>query len=415
MLQLWFVANTILWPFIINLGGLQLGVNVIVLTVAGTVWLGIKRRIDKRSALIVTVLFAYLIFSLAVAVTGLCQDKFPKFLITAPILILLVLVGLEIGRRASYRDWLNLQKAAIWTLVASFLTFFLEMALPSRFPDKVGFRLEGKYSGTFNEPSHVAFSLFPCIAVLLVAEDKRVRRKGLFALAGLLLMSRSSTLIALIAAWFLYRLFIQRRLMQATMLALGMAALIAAASAINYDVLVAPTVGRIAGVAASSDAENMSSLVYVQGWQDAMANLERTHGLGLGFNMMGCHPLADVPTRRVLALAGIEELNAQDGSFLFGKIVSEAGVFGLAFYIAMIWWWVRLEQAVRRAEVDAERSVASIQAALVFCFIASSFIRSTGYFSGGMFLWIAAVSGVSKWHAKLAQERLVSARQEIPR
>jgi hypothetical protein len=405
MLQLWFVANTILWPFILNLGGFQLSLNVVVLALAGTVWLGIKRRIAKRSLLIVAALFASLILSLGVAVAGLCQDKFPKFLITAPILMFLALVGLEIGRRANYKDWRNLQKTATWTLVVAFSTFFLEMVVPSLFPTKSGYRLQGKYSGLFNEPSHVAFSLFPCVAVLLLAENKSTRRIGLLALGGLLILSNSSTLFALIAAWFLYRLLIQRRLLQAGILALGMASLITLASAINYDQLVAPTVRRIVGVAASSDADNMSSLVYVQGWQDGYANLVRTHGLGLGFNMMGCHPLADVPTRRVLAIAGQEELNAQDGSFLFGKIVSEAGVLGIAFYVATTWWWVRLEKAIRRTEDSAERSVASMQAALVFCFIASSFIRSTGYFSGGMFLWIAAVSGTLKWQANRAQER----------
>jgi hypothetical protein len=72
-------------------------------------------------------------------------------------------------------------------------------------------------------------------------------------------------------------------------------------------------------------------------------------------------------------------------------------VGGLVFYGAIIWWWVRLEKKIRAAEDSAGRLAASTQAALIFCFVASSFIRSVGYFSGGMLLWIAAVSGAIKW------------------
>jgi hypothetical protein len=168
--------------------------------------------------------------------------------------------------------------------------------------------------------------------------------------------------------------------------------------------LVAPTADRIVGIFASNDTDNISSLVYVQAWQDGWANIVRTHGLGLGFNMMGCHPLPDVPARAVLALHGLEEANAQDGSIIFGKVVSEAGVFGIVFYVMVIWWWVRLEKRIQIAKNDAGRFAASTQAALIFCFVATSFTRSVGYFTGGLLLWIVAVSGASKWWNNSALE-----------
>jgi len=404
MLQLWFVANTLLWPLFIDVGGFQLGLNVIVLGLAGTVWLAMNRKIAATSAKALLVLLAYLIFSLAVAVTGPCNDKFLKSVITLPILMVLVLIGLEAGRRASESDWLNLQKAAVWTLVAAFSAFILEMALPSWFPLQAGYLVQGKFSGLYREPSHVAFSLFPCVAVLLVAESKKARRSGILALLGLLVFSRSSTLVALIAAWVLYRLLIQRRLGHAVLSALGIGTVILLGSAINYDALVAPIASRIVGVASSSETENISSLVYVQGWQDASENFARTDGLGLGFNMMGCHPLPDVLARKALALVGLEELNAADGSFLFGKMVSEAGAAGILFYIAVIWWWIRLEKRISLYGKNTDRLAATTQAVLIFCFVASSFIRSGSYFSGGFLICLAAVSGASKrWQNHLNQ------------
>jgi hypothetical protein len=408
MLQFWFIANTVLWPFAIELGGLSLSLNVIALMLIGPIWLWRKRRIALSSIKVLLLLLSSLVFSVIVALNAPCNDKFIKSMITGPILIFLAFVGWEAGRRAQSSDWLNLEKTATWSLLAAFSAFLVEMAVPSLFPLQELYRIEGKFSGLFNEPSHVAFSLFPCIAVLLISESKKTRRRGFFALFGLLLFSRSSTLIALIAVWILYRLFIERRLRRAVQLGLGIVLVIGLGAATNYERFLAPTVSRIVGVVASSSTDNLSSLVYVQGWQDTWANLMRTHGLGLGFNMMGCHPLPDVPVREILAVGGLEELNAEDGSFQFGKIVSEAGVGGIVFYVAIIWWWLRLEKRIRRIEDNAARRAASTQAALIFCFVAASFIRGGTYFSGGLLLWLIAESGASKWQLNLTTVPAVS-------
>jgi len=376
--------------------------------IVGALWLGVHRRVATSSVTAIAALLGYLILSLVVAGVGPCRDLFPKLLVTGPILIFLILIGLEIGNRARLKDWLNLQKAAIWGLVLAFSGFLAEAIAPSKFPNRGGFRMEGRYSGLFKEPSHVAFALFPCVAVLLVAESKKIRRGGLFALIALLIFSRSSTLLALTAAWLVYRLLVQKNRRQVVLLALGVVALIALACAIDYDRLIAPTVDRIAGVAASSGSDNMSSLLYVQGWQDAWGNLARTHGIGLGFNMMGCHPLPNVPLRDVLTTMGFDEPNAQDGTFLFAKILSEAGIGGVAFYLAIAWSWLHLEKRVRNAHDARERVMASTQAALIFCFVASSFIRSEGYFSGGLLLWVVAIPAAPHWRGSFSAKGVIA-------
>ena len=175
MLQLWFVVNTVAWPFSIKLAGLTLNLNVIVLLLAGPVWLWKKRRITSSSAKVLLLLLAYLIFSVLVALNAPCNDEFLKSVITAPILMFLVFIGWEVGRRVGNRDWLKLQKAAIWTLLVAFSAFFMEIAVPSWFPHQAGYLIGGTFSGLFNEPSEVAFSLFPCVVVLLVAESRKIQ------------------------------------------------------------------------------------------------------------------------------------------------------------------------------------------------------------------------------------------------
>ncbi|MDP9052034.1 MAG: hypothetical protein M3O31_15140 [Acidobacteriota bacterium] len=392
MLQLWFVANTVLWTFSIEVGGLKLGLNVVVLMIAGAVWLGRIRKVSFFSTKATAALFVYMALSWMLALSGPCNNQFLKAALTAPILPFLVLVGLELGRRSSDNDWIKLEKTAAWVLLAAFLGLAVEVIVPQFLPANQGFRAQGKYSGLFREPSHVAFSLFPCIAVLLVAGNKRARQIGWAGLFGLMVLSRTSTLIALIGVWLLYRLLVQKKNGRAALLLVGTASLIAIASAINYETLVAPTLERVVGIEASDQTDNISSLVYVQGWEDTWANLIRTHGRGLGVNMMGCSPLPDVPARGLLSTFFAAGLNAEDGSFTFAKIVSETGLVGIAFYGVIIWAWIRQEKRLIREGHSIHRSAVAARSAIIFCFVASSFIRGLGYFSGGLLLWVVAFS-----------------------
>jgi len=217
-----------------------------------------------------------------------------------------------------------------------------------------------------------------------------------------LLLSRSSTLIAFIAVYVLYRIFSRGKARQAAALTLGVGALFALAATVDYSRFVLPTIARITGIAAPNETENLSSLVYVQGWQDAWFNLKRTHGMGLGINMMGCSPLPDVSVRSVLALGGLGDINAEDGSFLFAKIVSEAGVLGIVFYIVLIWWWVQLERRLGHSQKDAIYVAVSVQAVFIFCFLASSFLRSANYFDGGFLFWVVTAAAALTWQQHLS-------------
>lgn len=399
MLQLWFFANSILWPFDVGISGFHLRLNVILLSLVGVVWIWKRRRITNYSAKILFFLFVGLLFSYLGTISGVCTGQFQKSILTAPILFVLVLIGLEVGWRAVDNDWLKLQETAVWVLLIAFAGFIIEALFPASFPNQAAYRFDGKLSGWFNEPSHVAFSLLPSIAILLVAERKNLRIFGVLALLGLFVLSRSSTLIALIFVWGLYRLFITRRPARSLALGFGLLLVVGLAAIQNYDKFVAPTLLRFGGVIAMDEATNMSSLVYVQGWQDAWANLQRTNGLGLGFNMMGCTPLPDVPARAILTNTYKHPvLNSEDGSILISKLVSETGVIGILFFVGIIWWWIRVENHFRKYCTGVETSVIAIQIALMFSFVATSLIRSSGYFNGGVLLLLVAVAATVKWH-----------------
>jgi len=398
MLQLWFVANTLLWPFNVELLGYKLGLNVAVLALAGIFWFARRPKVTRFT---LSVLIAFLLFLLAsylAAQAGVCTDKFMKFEVTSAVLFFLVLFGLEVGWQASEEGWLKLQRIAPWILLAAFAGFMVEAIYPADFPNQVIYRAEGKLSGLFSEPSHVAFSLFPCLAILLAAEKKRSRQVGMWALFLLLIFSRSSTLFGLAVCWILFYKFILGSVGRSIRYGIGVSIVIALASMANSDLFLKPTVNRVAGILAGQhETKNLSSLVYLQGWQDAWINLRRTNGMGLGFNMMGCAPLPDSDARYMIDKLYGTELNAEDGSIVFGKLVSETGVAGILFFILLIGWWFCLEKEIQKNSESMKLFVIKIPAALIFSFIASAFIRSAGYFSGGLLLMVVAVPAAVKW------------------
>lgn len=396
MLQIWFVANSLFGDIKFSVGGFGLGLNVVTLALVGAVWLGKKGGVSNFTAKVLLVLLGYMVFSYCIAATGLCEDKFLKSIITAPILLFLIFLGFEIGWKANNDDWLKLQKTVSLILLVAFLAFMVEMLLPDSFTSQARYRMEGKYSGLYSEPSHVAYSLFPCVVILLMAESKQFRRKGMLALFGLILFSRSSTLIGLTVAWLLYNLFTQGKFRKSALLILGMVSLFTLGSIANYDYFLGPIIARATGVLAGGDSENLSSLVYVQGWQDAWANLLRTNGLGLGFNMMGCTPLPVVPIRDILGADQV--LNTEDGSFLFSKLVSEAGVIGILFTITIVRLWLKSEKAIHNELGRVKYSAIMVQSALIFSFIVTIFLRSASYFGGGILICVVAVAGAAKWH-----------------
>lgn len=391
MLQFWFFANTLLWPIGVDVGGFRLGLNVIAIVLLGVVLI-VKKRFSGITLKIIYAILIYTLLSTIFIFIGPCTDKFGKSFITTPIFFFVILVGFEIGWRSCADDWLKLQKLCAWLLLVAFGSFVGEY-----FGLLAGKGRYESYSGIFFEPSHVAFSLFPSIAILLLAQRKMLRRIGMLALLGLMLFARSSTLISLTIAWIFFQAFMQRNLTKGILIWTGV--LSVGLLMVGYNSVLAPFMDRLLGVSVgTNNTDNISSLVYLQGWQDLWFNFKRTYGLGLGFNMMGCTPLPHVDARGALAGMFDIELNSEDGSFIFSKLVSETGVFGILFLFVIARWFVKLLHKIRKFECDVKNNAIIIQTSLIFLFLFTSILRGGGYFNSAMLLWVVAVSATIKWY-----------------
>jgi hypothetical protein len=344
-------------------------------------------------------LILLLLFSFGIAQIGPCEDKFAKALISAPLLTILLIISLELGARTKSSEWQKLRATAFVVIVIAVLFMIAEMLLPHYFSaDKINYHKEFKYSGIFSEPSHVAISLFPCIAILFSSKDKKYNRKGIFAIIVLFALSHSASLAVLTLCLVAYRLLILSRIKQGLKYLAIIAIIIAIGITLDYELFIAPTVERVGGVTSLIAEEstpapkiNLSSMIYYKGWQDAFANIVRTNGLGLGFNMMGCSPLPDNPLRRIFSIPGKEDSNNEDGSFLLSKILSEFGLIGLIFFLWAIWRWLKFEKMAKKLTGYENIEAASIHKVLMLSFIMSSIVRSTGYFQGSALLWATAL------------------------
>ena len=146
----------------------------------------------------------------------------------------------------------------------------------------------------------------------------------------------------------------------------------------------------------SGEVQNLSNLVYVQGWQLVGESLKRSNGWGLGFQQLGLRGSDTEAASVIFALVG-DYANVLDGGFTFAKLAGEFGAFGLLLavaYLTTAWRAFRNLRATAGGKTLLNAPVVFAQCVLVSYFI-ELFVRGAGYFTGtGIFLvaafWLLA-------------------------
>lgn len=245
-------------------------------------------------------------------------------------------------------------------------------------------------SGIFLEPSHLALAIAPVLAALIATRSPWERLLGWICALLIFLLSGSATLFVMLAACLVATLVSGRVGVGRLLVRMGFGTL-ALLSLIWLSPFRDAFVERVAGVVSFGADSNLSSVVYVHGWQLAQENVEATLGLGLGVNRMGCEPRPVTSAGEILDYFDLGDGNYNDGSFTFAKALSEFGFLALALWAFM---FVRLWKAVRRSQASVgerfhQHRVYLISAALVAVF--GSLVRGTGYFAGTFLLGVIAL------------------------
>lgn len=142
-----------------------------------------------------------------------------------------------------------------------------------------------------------------------------------------------------------------------------------------------------------AETTNLSTLVYMQGWQMLLESLENSGGFGLGFQQMGVFGTEVSAAEAIRAMRGGEDLNVLDGGFIFAKLGSEFGVFGVLVTLGFVVGIYKSMRALRNvARRDARLGKVDILAhAVIATFVIHLFVRSGGYFTGEMLVTFVAL------------------------
>lgn len=140
-------------------------------------------------------------------------------------------------------------------------------------------------------------------------------------------------------------------------------------------------------------SENLSSLVYLQGVQDAYYSLISTSGLGLGFQQLGTQEPSEAGIVIQNLMGNDTGLNRQDGGFTAAKIIAELGFLGLfllaLYFILFKKAFFYLSNYMHGKRYDLKLAISY---GFIYSFLIELFVRGAGYFTQGSFLFFVAIS-----------------------
>jgi hypothetical protein len=229
----------------------------------------------------------------------------------------------------------------------------------------------------FTETSHFALAFLPVLLYLSVRAQGKRRlwwMLGAFTVA-LVLQSMSLLVGALLVA-------IACRLVRYLIVPILLVVLIGVPLDLSY---------YSSRLNFSGGVLNLSSLVYLQGWQLVQESLVRSAGWGIGFQQLGFHDTEAAAADLIRQITNGLDANTTDGSFVFAKIGSEFGVFGIVAGIAFL---VLFARSLRCLRSNSERAAVTFARCIVVAYIVDMFVRGTGYFTQSTLLFISGMAAL---------------------
>lgn len=230
----------------------------------------------------------------------------------------------------------------------------------------------------FTEPSHFALVFIPFYMYCCVAATRYTRL--LLLLLGLTVVLLLENL-TLGVGW----------LIVAFVCARGTTLVLAAGSLFSY-IFMADISYYSDRLDFSGNVENLSNLVYLQGWQILAESFYRSAGFGIGFQQLGLTFPDTRATGLIFELTG-RFSNIFDGGFTFSKLVSEFGIVGL--FISMMLLALGLF-SIRVLRI-ASNHLGETSPCLLFSHsVMASYsiellVRGTGYFTGSAILLVCSL------------------------
>ncbi|KUJ58271.1 hypothetical protein [Chryseobacterium aquaticum] len=139
----------------------------------------------------------------------------------------------------------------------------------------------------------------------------------------------------------------------------------------------------------SSDSSNLSTLVFVQGWELAISALKKSNGLGIGLQQLGQIKL-ESRSSKIIYLLTRKEFNISDAGLTAPKIICEFGIFGIIGL--MIYTIIALKGVLylRNYRNGHDSNNILLAYCIIISFFTELFVRGVGYFAGTFFMTLVS-------------------------
>jgi len=135
-----------------------------------------------------------------------------------------------------------------------------------------------------------------------------------------------------------------------------------------------------------SYVSNLSTLVFLSGFERAYLSLMDSNFIGVGFNRMGyAGPMGEY--QKILDELGYFELNLFDGGTTASKLITETGILGITLLLLYIYGFIKVFFRLEKYITISDK----LFIAYYISFSFELFIRGIGYFSPNLILLLASV------------------------
>ena len=136
------------------------------------------------------------------------------------------------------------------------------------------------------------------------------------------------------------------------------------------------------------ETDNISLVVLLTGWQNALLSLSSTSGWGVGFQQFGIASPSGELTEKLIELNG-SNLNSLNGGSTGSKLVGEFGVFGIIMILILI---ARAKRAFSDLRLGNNMTDLFVFLKCVeIAILIELFVRGLGYFTPGIFTYLIVI------------------------
>lgn len=133
-------------------------------------------------------------------------------------------------------------------------------------------------------------------------------------------------------------------------------------------------------------SNNLSLLVYMQGWEIIYDSLVKSFGWGIGFQQLGLQDNLTDTGSIIYSLTG-STINVLDGGFTLSKILSEFGYLGIILMFFYVIFFKKSYSIIKNSKLS---SPYIFSGSIILSYSIELFVRGVGYFNGTLILLISS-------------------------